>query len=123
MVPPPIGSKIAILCPATPPHPAGWYSAHVLSHLPPNGMRVEWDGGDEEEVWGREWRVLGEEPDIKGNTSVKVKLFTQPVIIQCLAPALIILIFFLIFISTFVCLFIPALRRLARGSSKTKNKK
>ena len=120
MVPPPIGSKIAILCPATPPHPAGWYSAHVLSHLPPNGMRVEWDGGDEEEVWGREWRVLGEEPDIKGNTSVKVKLFTQPVIIQCLAPALIILLFFFNFYIHFRLFVYPRPTSFSEGLFKNK---
>jgi len=68
------GTKIAINCPADPPHPAGWYSAVVLSHLPTGGVKVEWDGGDEDTLHPPlDWRLLGDEPDQKGQTSAKDK--------------------------------------------------
>ncbi len=68
------GDKIAINCPADPPHPAGWYSAIVVSATnDSNGytLDVEWDGGDLETLQSPEWRHLGEEPDQKGITSAK----------------------------------------------------
>lgn len=72
---PSAGDQIAINCPADPPHPAGWYSAVVVDiEASSSGhvtMRVEWDGGDIETLIDPEWRMLGEEPDQKGNTSAK----------------------------------------------------
>ncbi|GMH92736.1 hypothetical protein TrVE_jg7953 [Triparma verrucosa] len=68
------GDQIAINCPADPPHPSGWYSA-VVNNCTINGdsftLEVEWDGGDLETLVDPEWRMLGEEPDQKGNTSAK----------------------------------------------------
>lgn len=67
-------AKIAINCPADPPHPAGWYSAIVVSAAQDGknlNLTVEWDGGDIEELTAPDWRYLGEEPDQKGQTSAK----------------------------------------------------
>eukprot|EP00520_Triparma_pacifica_P010480 CAMPEP_0118645198 /NCGR_PEP_ID=MMETSP0785-20121206/7369_1 /TAXON_ID=91992 /ORGANISM="Bolidomonas pacifica, Strain CCMP 1866" /LENGTH=224 /DNA_ID=CAMNT_0006537057 /DNA_START=41 /DNA_END=711 /DNA_ORIENTATION=+ len=70
---PPPGTKIAINCPADPPHPAGWYSALILDHLPTGGVKIEWDGGDEDVLHPPhlDWRLLGEEPDQKGQNNPK----------------------------------------------------
>ena len=69
------GDQIAINCPADPPHPSGWYSAVVVEvDVGANGeldIQVEWDGGDVETLHNPDWRMLGEEPDQKGNTSAK----------------------------------------------------
>jgi len=70
---PKVGDKIAISCPADPPHPAGWYSAVVMSLTSdgPQGwsVTVEWDGGDLEKLVNPDWRELGMEPDQKGRSS------------------------------------------------------
>ena len=67
------GDKIAISCPADPPHPAGWYSAVVISldESAEGGwsVEVEWDGGDREVLQQPDWRELGLEPDQKGRQS------------------------------------------------------
>ncbi|GMI45956.1 hypothetical protein TrCOL_g663 [Triparma columacea] len=66
------GTKIAINCPADPPHPAGWYSALIVEHLSNGSTKIEWDGGDEDVLHGPvEWRLLGEEPDQKGQNNPK----------------------------------------------------
>mmetsp|Transcript_6275 Transcript_6275/g.11158 ORF Transcript_6275/g.11158 Transcript_6275/m.11158 type:complete len:492 (-) Transcript_6275:100-1575(-) len=80
---PKAGEKIAIKCPADPPYPSGWYSAAVVNvewHKGGSGngnnmngwsytARVEWDGGEIEDVVNPNWRVLGQEPDKKGHKS------------------------------------------------------
>jgi hypothetical protein len=70
---PDVGAKIAINCPADPPHPAGWYSAVVVGGVKKGKnqvvLTIEWDGGDVDELHNPDWRYLGEEPDQKGNTS------------------------------------------------------
>lgn len=88
-----IGDEIAIKCPPDPPYPEGWYTGVVVEVIVHDEgyeewanakigsksskkdkvesftLRVEWDGGGEEDMLNPEWRMKGDAPDKQGRVS------------------------------------------------------
>lgn len=80
---PEIGDEIAVKCPADPPYPEGWYTGVCIGITEHDDgvvakkrskrrgftLKVEWDGGGEEELVNPEWRMKSEAPDKQGRVS------------------------------------------------------